>query len=362
MLKSYFLFSLLLLFKCADAHSPQVSTISFLEDQNNKWSVFIKAPLYTFQLALTANNPGLELEKIGPIEMQNEISKLLKSNLILNDDLGLSLANEKIQLGHETTIYYTINNIGGKFDLTSLSFKAFDKLKDHFTLLKIVPNGKKEINYILNTDNKYVYTNHQNKFFDAADNLFYMGLAVAFSILFIIIIFLFFRKKNTMKVKLYLLVFFSSLIISCSKSNETNTSVNSTVPDLYKKIYGATSITSDGTNITIKTKSLPDHKSSYYPISNPLYESYNGTTFGGFNFVKNPNSIIEQSGTFKIPMNPKVDNSHPATPLGPIGIAINGVVFFNQYAGPAQPLTNEIASFDKYYGHPQQSGMYHYHT
>ena len=165
-----------------------------------------------------------------------------------------------------------------------------------------------------------------------------------------------------MKVKLFLLVFFSSLIISCSKSNETNTSVNSTVPDIYKKIYGATSITSDGTYITIKTKNLPDHKSSYYPINNPLYEAYDGATFGGFNFVKNPNSIIEQSGTIKIPINPKVDNSHAATPLGPIGIAINGVVLFNQYAGPAQPLTNEIVSFDKYYGHPQQSGMYHYHV
>ena len=35
--------------------------------------------------------------------------------------------------------------------------------------------------------------------------------------------------------------------------------------------------------------------------------------------------------------------------------------FFNQYAGPNQPLTNEINSFDQYAGHPQQQGMYHYH-
>ena len=77
---------------------------------------------------------------------------------------------------------------------------------------------------------------------------------------------------------------------------------------------------------------------------------------------ENPNSILEQSGTIKIPVNPKVDPAHTATPLGPIGIALNGVLFFNQYAGPSQPLTNEIVSFDKYYGHPQQSGMYHYHV
>lgn len=158
---------------------------------------------------------------------------------------------------------------------------------------------------------------------------------------------------------IFLLVFSAS----CSKSDVTTTSTTSTtVPAVYNKIYGATSITSDGTFIIIKTKDLPDHKSPYYATTNALYEAYSGTTFSGVNFNKNPNSIIEQSGTIKIPVNPKVDPSHSATPLGPIGIALNGVAFFNQYAGPSQPLTNEITSFDKYYGHPQQSGMYHYHV
>jgi hypothetical protein len=155
------------------------------------------------------------------------------------------------------------------------------------------------------------------------------------------------------------------LLASCSKSSSTTTTDTSTsiaVPAVYLKIYGATSITNDGAYITIKTKDLPDHKSPYYASTNELYEAYTGTTFGGYTFNKNPNLIIEQSGTFKIPVNPKVDASHAATPLGPIGIALNGVAFFNQYAGPNQPLTSEITSFDKYYGHPQQSGVYHYHV
>lgn len=157
-----------------------------------------------------------------------------------------------------------------------------------------------------------------------------------------------------------------SLLISCSKSTSSSTTTSPTttvaVPAIYSKIYGATSITNDGTYITIKTKDLPDHKSAYYPTSNALYEAYSGTTFGGVTFSKNPNSIIEQTTTFKIPVNPKLDAAHSATPLGPIGISLNGVPFFNQYAGPSQPLTSEIVSFDKYYGHPQQSGMYHYHV
>ena len=155
-----------------------------------------------------------------------------------------------------------------------------------------------------------------------------------------------------------------SSIISCSNDDSSDaTTAIVEVPAVYKKIYGATSITSDGTYIYIKTEDLPDHKSPYYPTTNALYEAYSGTTFGGNTFVKNPNSIIEQTATIKIPLNPVVASTHAATPLGPIGVAINGVAFFNQYAGPNnQALTGEIASFDKYYGHPQQQGVYHYHV
>ncbi|MEZ4902553.1 MAG: YHYH protein [Spirosomataceae bacterium] len=156
--------------------------------------------------------------------------------------------------------------------------------------------------------------------------------------------------------------------LSCKKyetitTSSTPTTTTTTIPEVYKKIYGATSITSDGTYLTIKTNGTPDHKSVYYPTSNTLYEAYSGTTFGGGNFTKNPNTIATQNLTFKIPINPAVATNHAATPLGPIGVALNGVPLYNQYAGPNnQALTNEINSFDKYYGHPQQSGQYHYHV
>jgi hypothetical protein len=153
-------------------------------------------------------------------------------------------------------------------------------------------------------------------------------------------------------------------IVSCKKTEDTNTSDtgNTSVPAVYSKIYGALSISSDGTYITIKTNGTPDHKSPYYPTNHSLYEAYSGTTFTGVNFVKNPNTIASQNFTFKIPLNPGAAATHSATPLGPIGVAINGVPLFNQYAGPSQPLTSEITSFDKYYGHPQQTGVYHYHV
>jgi hypothetical protein len=170
--------------------------------------------------------------------------------------------------------------------------------------------------------------------------------------------------KNTCFFQPAIVFFIVVGFAACDKKDtSTPTPTPTPVPSVYNKIYGATSITNDGTFITIKTNGVPDHRSVYYPTSNALYESFSGTTFGGFTFAKNPNIIANQTLTFKIPVNPAVASTHAATSLGPIGVALNGVALYNQYAGPNnQALTNEIASFDKYYGHPQQTGQYHYHV
>jgi hypothetical protein len=153
------------------------------------------------------------------------------------------------------------------------------------------------------------------------------------------------------------------LLFCCKKdTGDAGGGTDNTVPSVYQKIYGASSITSDGTYITIKTTGTPDHTSVYYTTTNPLYEAFSGTTFGGTTFNKNPNTIAAHNFTFKIPLTPVVAATHAATPLGAIGVSLNGVPFFNQYAGPNQPLTNEIVSFDKYWGHPQATGVYHYHV
>lgn len=163
--------------------------------------------------------------------------------------------------------------------------------------------------------------------------------------------------------KLYFLLLLTAAIVGCSNDDDqTPTTPNENVPAVYKKIYGATSITADGTYVYIKTNGTPDHKSVYYPVSNSLYETFSGTTFGGHTFAKNPNAIASKSYTFKLPLNPTLASTPTATPLGPIGVALNGVPFFNQYAGPNQPLTNEVTSFDQWWGHPAQAGDYHYHV
>jgi hypothetical protein len=84
---------------------------------------------------------------------------------------------------------------------------------------------------------------------------------------------------------------------------------------VYKKMYGATSVTSDSTYVTIVSDGIPKSKSAYYAITNALYEAFSGITFGGYTFRKNPNSIQASTLTIKIPLNPQKANTHQATAL-----------------------------------------------
>lgn len=155
------------------------------------------------------------------------------------------------------------------------------------------------------------------------------------------------------------------MMASCEKEgliSEEEQYIAEDVPEIYKKIYGANQIYIDGNYVVIKTKGVPDHKSVYFEDTeweSSKYEAYNGSNPY---FHQNPNRISIQSLTFRIPMSPKEASQKSSTPLGPIGVSLNGVPFFNQYAAGFSQLTYEADSFDQYNGHPAGNNMYHYHV
>lgn len=149
------------------------------------------------------------------------------------------------------------------------------------------------------------------------------------------------------------------LLLSCHKNNSSSTS-SASIPDVYKKVYGATDMYVDGDYIVIKSNGRPDHKSPYYKGTqwDSLYQAYNGSNTS---FTQNPNVIATANLVFRIPMHPAKAASVTATPMGAIGVSLNGVPFYNQYAANYTSLTTEINTLDQYNGHPQQMGGYHYH-
>ncbi len=178
-------------------------------------------------------------------------------------------------------------------------------------------------------------------------------------------------KTQTISKLSFLALFLFAFIVSCSSSAtveeeditepdpEVVTEVKYDITSILSKFdnIDAVSYSVNGNTVTFTTNGLPNHTSPYWDSAHALYEAYNGTNS---NWNQNPNSIGEQNITFTMTLNPKEATSKSATPMGPIGISRNGVVFFNQYAAGGADLTNEINSFDQWLGHPAGT-LYHYH-
>ena len=129
---------------------------------------------------------------------------------------------------------------------------------------------------------------------------------------------------------------------------------NAALPAMYALFGSSVSVTVSGSQVVLKSNGEPDHTSPYWGAGNPLYESPQA------GMIVNPNVITAQSLTIRVPASPAIASASD-TPLGPIGMSINGVALFNQYAAGRSPLGAEIQTFDRYNGHPQQTGQYHYH-
>lgn len=169
---------------------------------------------------------------------------------------------------------------------------------------------------------------------------------------------------------------FTTLMVSCgdsptgssggSSSSTTgqgsdSTSGSGTLP--LDAFYNVANIYVDGDEIVIETTDVPDHGSPYFVDANgtPVtgWETYTGSNA---QFHQNFNRISAKTITFRIPLNPSPATVTQTTPLGAMGVAVNGVLIFNQYAAGFSPLgLMEINSFDQYNGHPTGQNQYHYH-
>jgi hypothetical protein len=108
----------------------------------------------------------------------------------------------------------------------------------------------------------------------------------------------------------------------------------------------------NGKELIVHSRNLPNHPTARFP------DPYgNG----------NPNSIQEMDCTYYLPLQPErnsaaiamdKDNSNRALPMGRIGVAINGVMFFNPFDAGGMEA---VSIMDRCCGHPSPVNEYHYH-
>jgi hypothetical protein len=95
-------------------------------------------------------------------------------------------------------------------------------------------------------------------------------------------------------------------------------------------------------SLIVHSNGLPDHETGDYPNA------------------KTPYAIKEQQYTFVIPRHPKMSDQVTPVPVGPVGVAINGVPFYNAVNRAGQDAA-KFEVTDDCCGHPDQLGRYHYH-
>ncbi|MCW8129843.1 MAG: YHYH protein [Planctomycetota bacterium] len=102
--------------------------------------------------------------------------------------------------------------------------------------------------------------------------------------------------------------------------------------------------------LVVKAKNIPNHPTAVFP-----------------GYLGNPNSIQEKDRTYRFPLNPQpnpnakamdLKNKNRALNMGPIGIAANGVVFYNPFD---VGMEEAVDIMDRCCGHPSPDNMYHYH-
>jgi len=129
-------------------------------------------------------------------------------------------------------------------------------------------------------------------------------------------------------------------------------------PDLKPTVNGKVdwpdsriSIRVRGDERVISANNLPSHKTGVYPIR---------SSDDAYDYDKNPNYIETQRILLRLPANPEFAKQESCVPMGMIGFTVKGVAIYNAVDAKGRDApAYEIQ--DKWGGHPQQSGQYHYH-
>ena len=112
-------------------------------------------------------------------------------------------------------------------------------------------------------------------------------------------------------------------------------------------------LTAEAATVVLTTDDQPDYESNYFAATSPCHVAY-ATQF------PDPNTIATQQIAMTVPSAPGGGSAVMA--LGAVGMALNGVAIFDNQAAPGDDIFDESGSFDQCQGHPQQQGVYHYHS
>jgi YHYH protein len=110
-------------------------------------------------------------------------------------------------------------------------------------------------------------------------------------------------------------------------------------------------VTREGDKRVLSSNDFPNHPTGTFPVArnDPAYR-----------IDRNPNSIQRQNFRIELPANPKSAAKATCAP-NVVGILLTGVALFNALDDPGRDAVAHETQ-DSCHGHPQRTGVYHYHS
>lgn len=139
-----------------------------------------------------------------------------------------------------------------------------------------------------------------------------------------------------------------------------------------QSVQNTITISEDRTNnvMTITGNGVPNYTPTVMGLN--VTDGWNTPVAGGFQSLKfsennqgasggnNPNRVVVATEVFRVPLNPVINSNVTETALGTVGVAINGLPIYNPFED-----ANQTAALGRIFstccGHPQLTGVYHYH-
>jgi hypothetical protein len=174
------------------AHSPQISTITLIQNKDNTWNLIVGASLSAYQYELANSYPNQRFDSVQVNLFRPLLLNHLRRNIRIkaNNSKAASLQNGMVILGHQTDVRFDVKGVPEELQSIDIQQLSFYSLGGHYCLFKIITLRNGTFSHVLERENNYSVSLvlENDRFIDVAQksglNWQYWGL-LTFGLVFI---------------------------------------------------------------------------------------------------------------------------------------------------------------------------------
>ena len=139
------------------AHSPQISTLTLVQNKDNTWTLMMRASLSAYQYELTDGYINGQTNSMQAADFQPLLLAHLRKNIRIraNGSDTISLQNGQVVLGHQTDVRFDVVGMPEQVQLLDVQQLSFAGLGQHVCILKVITQTGGSSTFVLQQDTDY---------------------------------------------------------------------------------------------------------------------------------------------------------------------------------------------------------------